>query len=61
MTKSRTQQALELVQAGMIPRRAAQLVGINSITVYKALKQKAKLDARPKCPTCGQPIKPTQA
>jgi len=30
----------------------------NPVTLYKAIKQKKKLDDRPKCPTCGQPLKP---
>lgn len=55
--KSRTQQALELVAEGLPPIRAAQLVGISSVTVYKALKRARIAAERPVCPHCGQVIR----
>ena len=56
MTKSRTQQALDLVDAGMSVYKAAKLVHISPTTIYKALGRRRIAQDKPKCPACGQAL-----
>ena len=54
MTKSLTQQAIELVDQGMKPLQAAKQVGLAHNTLYVALKKrKEKQGVLVPCPCCG--------
>lgn len=54
MTKSKTQEALELIQKGASPYSAAQEVGISPSAVYRALGRRQDKDV---CPCCGQVVR----
>lgn len=56
--KSRTQQALDLVDGGMSAYAAARAVGVDQAAISRALKARAR---GPRCPTCGQLIKGADA
>lgn len=53
MTKSLTQQAIELVDQGMKPLKAAQQVGLAHNTLYVALKRRREKAEKATCPCCG--------
>ena len=54
MAKSKTQEALDLIQKGMLPYGAAQEVGISPSAVYRALGRRQD---RELCPCCGQVVR----
>ncbi|MGB4467390.1 MAG: helix-turn-helix domain-containing protein [Azovibrio sp.] len=54
MTKSKTQAALELIDNGMTPYAAAQEMGIDPSTVYRAMGRRQDKDV---CPSCGQVVR----
>jgi hypothetical protein len=56
MTKSKTQQALELLRRNpdMKPYQAADLVGIQNAAVYQALQ---RIKGKELCPCCGQVVR----
>lgn len=56
MTKSKTQQALELLKNNpdMKPYQAADAVGIQNAAVYQALQ---RMKGKPICPCCGQIVR----
>jgi len=54
MKKSKTQEALELIQKGMAPYAAAQQVGISASAVYRALERRQDKEL---CPCCGQVVR----
>ncbi len=58
-TKSRTQQALELVAGGLTAYAAAEQVGITEQAVYAAKRrlEKAKEEGKEQCPCCGQVVR----
>lgn len=58
-TKSRTQQALELVAGGMTAYAAAEKVGITEQAVYAAKRrlEKARQAGKETCPCCGQVVR----
>lgn len=56
MAKSKTQQALDLVDEGMAPFAAAHQVGIAPSTVYIAIKRRKASGRR--CPCCNQALRP---
>jgi len=54
MTKSKTQEAVELTRKGMTPYAAAQEVGISPSTVYRALGRRQDKEV---CLCCGQVVR----
>lgn len=56
MTKSKTQQALELLRKNpeMKPYQAAQVVGVGNAAVYQAL---GRIKGKELCPCCGQVVR----
>jgi hypothetical protein len=56
MTKSKTQQALELLRNNpdMKPYQAAEQVGIQNAAVYQALQ---RIKGKELCPCCGQVVR----
>lgn len=56
MTKSKTQQAIELMQAnpGMTAYEAAEKIGVKNAAVYQALK---RTQGKEICPCCGQVVR----
>lgn len=53
MEKSKTQQALELVDAGAKPYAAAREVGLSPNALYLALKKRREQQNVLACPCCG--------
>ena len=56
MTKSKTQQALDLLKEypGMTPYEAAAKVGVGNAAVYQALR---RTKDKTVCPCCGQVVR----
>jgi hypothetical protein len=56
MTKSKTQQALDLLKANprMTPYEAAATVGVGNAAVYQAIRRTKGKDL---CPCCGQVVR----
>lgn len=56
MTKSKTQQALELLRKNpdMKPYQAADAVGVQNAAVYQALQ---RTKGKTMCPCCGQVVR----
>lgn len=56
MTKSKTQQALELLRENpdMTPYEAAAKIGIGNAAVYQALR---RTKGKTMCPCCGQVVR----
>lgn len=56
MTKSKTQQALELLRKNpdMKPYQAAEIVGVQNAAVYQAL---SRIKGKELCPCCGQVVR----
>lgn len=53
MEKSKTQQAIELVDAGSKPFAAAREVGLSPNALYLALKKRREQQGVEACPCCG--------
>jgi len=53
MEKSKTQQAIELVDAGAKPFAAAREVGLAPNALYLALKKRREQQNAEPCPCCG--------
>lgn len=53
MEKSKTQQAIELVDAGAKPYAAAREVGLSPNALYLALRKRRDLLSSAVCPCCG--------
>lgn len=53
MEKSKTQQAIELVDAGAKPYAAAREVGLAPNALYLALKKRREQQSAESCPCCG--------
>jgi hypothetical protein len=53
MEKSKTQRAIELVEAGTKPYAAAREVGLAPNALYLALKRRRELQPVESCPCCG--------
>lgn len=53
MEKSKTQQAIELVDAGAKPYAAAREVGLSPNALYLALRKRRELVNAEPCPCCG--------
>lgn len=56
-TKSRTMQAVDLVESGLSVYAAAKQAGVNQSAVHRAIKRR---EDKPICPCCGQVVR-TQA
>lgn len=56
MVKSKTQQALDLVDEGVTPFAAAHQIGVAPSTVYIAIKRRKHSGRR--CPCCNQALRP---
>jgi len=56
MTKSKTQQALDLLKATpeMTPYQAAAAVGVGNAAVYQAIR---RTKDKEQCPCCGQVVR----
>lgn len=56
MTKSKTQQALDLLKANpeMTPYEAAATVGVGNAAVYQAIR---RTKGKEVCPCCGQVVR----
>lgn len=54
MKLSRTQQALNLVEAGLSIYAAAKKLGLSYSTLHKAVKTAQERESRGTCPHCGQ-------
>lgn len=56
MTKSKTQQALDLLKEnpGMTPYEAAAKVGVGNAAVYQAIR---RTKGKELCPCCGQVVR----
>lgn len=56
MTKSKTQQALEMLKANpeMTPYEAAAQVGVGNAAVYQAIR---RTKGKELCPCCGQVVR----
>ena len=54
---SRTSQAARLALVdGMTPHAAAQMVGVRSSAVYRAIRKLTAAAKADHCPTCGHPL-----
>ena len=54
---SRTSQAARLaLVGGMTPHAAAQMVGVRSSAVYRAIRKLTEAASAEHCPTCGHPL-----
>ncbi|MEY4591768.1 MAG: hypothetical protein RIR18_663 [Pseudomonadota bacterium] len=56
MEKSKTQQAIELVDAGIKPFAAAKQVELSPNALYLALKKRREQQQMAKCPCCGSVV-----
>ena len=54
--RSRTAQALEMVEAGMRVSEAARRMGVKGPSIYRLIKYRAAREGRAVCGACGQPI-----